>query len=261
MSSEYEKLIDAARAVVVTGAKYFWSVNGKELVKEFHSEAVARDFKACLERDVPSDGPYRLIRLVVGEVSALPPASPAPAPAKGVRCWRNNKGDFAGTIDRQRWTGERMEDVHSDGTVTPAAGVYTVALAEKLVARGEWVECDDAPYVAPVVKESLTTAPPVAAPTPTAPRESAEQVAERIQLLNPYTNKAITAIITARDATFTAEVDAAKALIAHNVEVIAARDRIIRSLQNTLQGKDDAIAELEIDADAARRAAGLEVER
>ena len=129
MSSEYEKLIEAARAVVNRWDTPHW-------------------------KNVPATAEY------INDLrNALPPASPAPA--KGVRCWRNNKGDFAGTIDRQRWTGERMEDVHRDGTVTPAGRLYTVALAENLVARGEWVECPDAPYVAS----------PVAAPEPAMPPE------------------------------------------------------------------------------------------
>ena len=140
---------------------YFWSVRGKELSRDFRSEKTAREFMAALERDVPSDGPYRLLECVVGTTDAisalhaLPPASPAPVPAlppEGTR-WERGQGWLKYSIEGgQLVARDSKGNVTDYGTASNCCG-YTW---QQLRADKKWREI--APPPAPAVDSAVELA-------------------------------------------------------------------------------------------------------
>lgn len=93
---------------------------------------------------------------VYDALAALSPASPAPA--KGVRCWRRVDGPFVDSDRLRMRIDGKFEWVGNDDRTAPS--LNKMANVEQMVSGGEWVECPDAPYVAPTVKEPLTVAAP-----------------------------------------------------------------------------------------------------
>lgn len=218
MSSEYDRLIEAARAVV--------------------KGSLLNNLAAALR-----------------VVDSLPPASPAPAPAKGVRCWRHENGPkwFDGT-DRVRLRADgRCEWVWPDGRTELCIGVYRdPGYWQDRVVYDDYVECPDATYVA------TPPAPTEACPAQPAPAvESAEAVAERITLEvragNTWTDakNRIVPIISARDSALTAardaeierlskadhklEIDTAVEFMAKKDAARAARDATIKDLNDEVR--------------------------